>query len=115
MTQHSLTATRRSSWLPSVPLIGAKLLDLQLGGGTAKGVSTDSEMGWLRVGGMSGRVQDQGGETGRSDNCQADQEHGIADKLDQLGEDDGQPKSQVREGIKNSGQAREIVRSREAL
>jgi hypothetical protein len=27
--QHSLTATRRSSWLPSVPLIGAKLLDLR--------------------------------------------------------------------------------------
>lgn len=29
MTQHSLTAARRTSWLPSLPLIGAKLLELR--------------------------------------------------------------------------------------
>ena len=29
MTQHSLTADRRTSWLPPVPLIGAKVLELR--------------------------------------------------------------------------------------
>ena len=29
MTQYSLTADQRMSWLPSVPLISAKLLDLR--------------------------------------------------------------------------------------
>ena len=29
VTQHSLTAARRASWLPSLPLIGAKLLELR--------------------------------------------------------------------------------------
>jgi hypothetical protein len=29
MTQHSLTAGRRTSWLPPVPLISAKLLELR--------------------------------------------------------------------------------------
>ena len=29
MTQHSLAASRRTSWLPPVPLIGAKLLELR--------------------------------------------------------------------------------------
>ena len=29
MTQHSFAADRRGSWLPTVPLIGAKLLELR--------------------------------------------------------------------------------------
>ena len=62
-------------------------------GRTAKAISTDSEIGCLGVGGVVGRLQGQGGETRRSNNCQAHQEHGIAGKLTQLGEDDRQRES----------------------